>query len=92
MRLGTNAPLRRTSAATSRVGRRAALRRCRLTLSGVGIISGIINVLALTGSLYMLQVYDRVLGSRSVLTLFFITLIAAVTMIVAGLLRAAEEM
>ena len=33
------------------------------------MISGIINLLALTGSLYMLQVYDRVLSSHSVPTL-----------------------
>jgi PrtD family type I secretion system ABC transporter len=32
-------------------------------------MSGIINLLALTGSLYMLQVYDRVLSSHSVPTL-----------------------
>ncbi len=33
------------------------------------IISCIVNVLALTGSFYMLQVYDRVLSSRSIPTL-----------------------
>jgi ATP-binding cassette subfamily C protein len=35
----------------------------------VGLFSGVINVLALTGSFYMLQVYDRVITSRSVPTL-----------------------
>lgn len=35
----------------------------------VFVFSGIINLLYLTGSLYMLQVYDRVLSSRSVPTL-----------------------
>ncbi len=44
----------------------------------VGVFSGIINVLVLTGSLYMLQVYDRVLPSRSVPTLIGITLILVV--------------
>lgn len=35
----------------------------------VGAISAVIGVLMLTGSIYMLQVYDRVLGSGSVPTL-----------------------
>ena len=30
------------------------------------VVSGVVNVLALTGSFYMLQVYDRILTSRSV--------------------------
>ena len=33
------------------------------------VISCIVNILALTGSFYMLQVYDRVLSSRSIPTL-----------------------
>ncbi len=39
-------------------------------------ISGIVNLLALTGSLYMLQVYDRVLSSHSVPTLVALSVIA----------------
>ena len=46
-----------------------ALRRHRPVLLGVLGLSGLINLLALTGSLYMLQVYDRVLSSRSMETL-----------------------
>jgi ATP-binding cassette subfamily C protein len=38
-------------------------------LTGVAVFSGVINVLALAGSFYMLQVYDRVLPSQSVPTL-----------------------
>ncbi|MFC6447533.1 type I secretion system permease/ATPase [Shinella zoogloeoides] len=38
--------------------------------------SGIINMLALTGSIYMLQVYDRALASGSVATLLAISLLA----------------
>jgi len=41
----------------------------RGAIVAVSVISGIINLLALTGSLYMLQVYDRVLSSHSVPTL-----------------------
>jgi ATP-binding cassette, subfamily C, bacterial PrsD len=38
-------------------------------LGAVAIFSGVINLLMLSGSLYMLQVYDRVLPSRSTATL-----------------------
>jgi PrtD family type I secretion system ABC transporter len=41
----------------------------------IGIFSVFINLLALTGSLYMLQVYDRVLLSRSVETLIWLSVI-----------------
>ena len=47
----------------------AALGGFRGAILAVSVISGIINLLALTGSLYMLQVYDRVLSSHSVPTL-----------------------
>jgi ATP-binding cassette subfamily C protein len=38
-------------------------------LAGVFVFSGIINILMLTGSFFMMQVYDRVLPSRSIPTL-----------------------
>ncbi len=44
---------------------RASARR----LGAVAVFSGVINLLMLSGSLYMLQVYDRVLPSRNVATL-----------------------
>jgi ATP-binding cassette subfamily C protein len=40
-------------------------------------ISGIINVLALTGSFYMLQIYDRALTSGSIPTLLALSVLAA---------------
>ncbi|MCK0206708.1 type I secretion system permease/ATPase [Starkeya koreensis] len=46
-----------------------ALSACRGALLAVGAFSAVINVLMLSGSLYMLQIYDRVLSSRSVATL-----------------------
>ncbi|MFM9940449.1 MAG: type I secretion system permease/ATPase [Hyphomicrobiaceae bacterium] len=52
-----------------------ALRRCRAAFLGVAVLSGVINVLALTGSLYMLQVYDRVIPSKSVPTLMALSLL-----------------
>ena len=42
----------------------AALARSRAAFACIGVFSGAINVLTLTGSLFMLQVYDRVLPSR----------------------------
>jgi PrtD family type I secretion system ABC transporter len=47
----------------------AALRECRRAFGGVALFSGIVNLLMLAGPLYMLQIYDRVLSSRSVPTL-----------------------
>ena len=47
----------------------AALRECRRAFGSVALFSGIVNLLMLAGPLYMLQIYDRVLSSRSVPTL-----------------------
>src|SRR6187401_1999742 len=47
----------------------AALRAARQTFGSVAVFSAVVNLLMLTGPLYMLQVYDRVLSSRSVPTL-----------------------
>jgi ABC-type protease/lipase transport system fused ATPase/permease subunit len=47
----------------------AALRDCRRAFGGVALFSGFVNLLMLAGPLYMLQIYDRVLSSRSVPTL-----------------------
>ena len=46
-----------------------AMRDSRGALVGVALVSALINVLYLTGSLFMLEVYDRVLPSQSVPTL-----------------------
>jgi ATP-binding cassette subfamily C protein len=46
-----------------------ALRECRRAFRSVALFSGMVNLLMLAGPLYMLQVYDRVLSSRSVPTL-----------------------
>jgi ATP-binding cassette subfamily C protein len=47
----------------------AALRNCRRAFLGTALFSAAVNLLMLVGPLYMLQVYDRVLASRSVPTL-----------------------
>jgi ABC-type protease/lipase transport system fused ATPase/permease subunit len=54
-------------------------------LSAFGVLSMCINVLVLTGSIYMLQVYDHVLTGRSTATLFFLTLIAIRALLVLAL-------
>lgn len=55
---------------------RAALGSARGVLWGVALFSMLVNLLMLTGPLYMLQVYDRVLASRSVPTLVVISALA----------------
>lgn len=52
--------------------------KCRGAFLAIGLFSAVINVLALTSSLYMLQVYDRVLPSRSVPTLVGLTVLMLV--------------
>lgn len=40
------------------------------------VMSGVVNVLALTGAFYMLQIYDRVLASQSIPTLLALSVLA----------------
>jgi ATP-binding cassette subfamily C protein len=54
-----------------------ALRSLRAPLVGIGLISAVINLLYLTGSFFMLEVYDRVLPSKSIPTLVVLAAIAA---------------
>jgi ATP-binding cassette, subfamily C, type I secretion system permease/ATPase len=63
-----------------------ALRACRAAFIGVGLMSCVINVLYLTGSIFMLEVYDRVLPSRSVPTLIGLVVLAGGLYIAQGLL------
>ncbi|MEY8828132.1 type I secretion system permease/ATPase [Sedimentitalea sp. XS_ASV28] len=65
---------------------REALRQGRTLFWVVGIFSFFANLLMLTGPLYMLQVYDRVLGSRSEETLVALTLLVAFLYGVMGVL------
>src|SRR5690348_6840816 len=53
-----------------------ALRAFRGAFVGVALMSGIINLLYLTGSIFMLEVYDRVLPSRSAPTLIGLVILA----------------
>src|SRR6266496_2361241 len=56
----------------------AALGACRGAFIGIGLFIVLINVRMLTGSLYMLEVYDRVLPSRSVATLVGLSILTAI--------------
>jgi len=62
------------------LGLRASARR----LVGVAVFSGVINLLTLSGSLYMLQVYDRVIPSRNVATLVGLSLIVLLAYVAQG--------
>ncbi len=53
-----------------------ALRNCKTAFIGVGIASALVNILYLTGSFFMLEVYDRVLPSRSIPTLIALCALA----------------
>ncbi|MHA1570987.1 MAG: type I secretion system permease/ATPase, partial [Alphaproteobacteria bacterium] len=48
----------------------------RAALVSIFAISGVVNILALTGALYMLQIYDRVLTSQSIPTLVTLSILA----------------
>ncbi|MBR0555782.1 type I secretion system permease/ATPase [Ciceribacter sp. L1K23] len=50
-------------------------------------ISGVVNVLALTGSFFMLQVYDRVIPSGSLPTLLGLVIVVTVLFVFYGLLE-----
>ncbi|WP_375687326.1 type I secretion system permease/ATPase [Pseudooceanicola sp. LIPI14-2-Ac024] len=65
---------------------RAALRPARPLFCAVAVFGLAANLLLLTGPLYMLQVYDRVLVSGSVETLVALSLIAVFLFAVMGML------
>jgi ATP-binding cassette, subfamily C, bacterial PrsD len=61
-------------------GIRIAARR----MIGIGVFSGVINILMLSGSIYMMQVYDRVIPSRNVATLLGLSLMVLIAYFVQG--------
>jgi len=65
-----------------------ALKLCRGSFLFAGFFSLFINLLMLAPSLYMLQVYDRVLGSQSVPTLVLLTLLLVMAFLVMASLEA----
>src|SRR5258708_2248751 len=55
----------------------AALIACRKAFFAIGVFSGVSNLLMLSGALFMLEIYDRVLPSRSVPTLIALLILVA---------------
>lgn len=66
----------------------AAFRACRPHFVGIVVFSGLLNVLYLTPSIYMLQVYDRVVPTGGIVTLVFITLAVAFALVTLATLDA----
>lgn len=54
-----------------------AFKDCRRHLASAAFFSALVNILYLSPSIYMLQVYDRVVPTQGELTLVFLTLIIA---------------
>ncbi|EBA04459.1 ABC protein toxin exporter, fused ATPase and inner membrane domain [Rhodobacterales bacterium HTCC2150] len=63
-----------------------ARRQGRTIFTAVFVFSIFVNLLMLTGPLYMMQVYDRVLASRSVETLAALTILVGFLFLMMGLL------
>lgn len=55
----------------------AALRACRPHLVAAAVFSALINILLLAPTIYMMQVYDRVVPTEGRLTLLYLTLVVA---------------
>lgn len=62
-----------------------AVSASRAALLGVALFSAVVNVLMLVGPLFMLQIYDRVLSSRSTATLVVLFAITAFLYAIMGL-------
>src|SRR5262247_3340826 len=60
------------------------LRASARKLAGVAVFSGVVNILMLSGSLYMLQVYDRVIPSRNLATLLGLSLMVLLAYVMQG--------
>jgi ATP-binding cassette subfamily C protein PrsD len=60
------------------------LRESARRMIGIAVFSGVINLLMLSGSLYMLQVYDRVIPSRNIATLFGLSLMVLFAYLMQG--------
>src|SRR5690242_21932229 len=61
-----------------------AMRASARRMLGIAVFSGVINILMLSGSLYMLQVYDRVIPSRNTATLLGLSLMVLFAYLVQG--------
>src|SRR5262249_47884213 len=64
------------------------LRDSAQRMISIALFSGVINLLMLSGSLYMLQVYDRVIPSRNIATLLGLWLMVLLAYLMQGYLDA----
>ena len=64
----------------------AALAACRSAFIASAVFSGMSNILMLTGAIFMLEIYDRVLPSHSVPTLIALIVIATALYAALGIL------
>src|SRR5258708_2131961 len=60
------------------------LRESARRMIGIAVFSGVINLLMLSGSIYMLQVYDRVIPSRNLSTLLGLSLMVLLAYVMQG--------
>jgi len=81
-------PLRLQMMSSPQTPLEAALRACAGSLGLIFAYSCSYNLLLLAPSIYLLQIYDRVLSSRSGDTLLMLTLIVAFTVVIGGVLDA----
>lgn len=65
-----------------------SVRKLRGALITVAVFSGFLNILMLSPSLYMMQVYDRVLASRNETTLWVLTLLLICIYVFMGVMEA----
>ena len=63
-----------------------ALAKLKSVFLALALFSGLVNLLALTGSMFMMQIYDRVLSSRSIPTLVSLALITILLYFIQGAL------
>jgi PrtD family type I secretion system ABC transporter len=68
-----------------------ALAVCRRQFWLVGAFSGVVNLLQLTVSIYMMQVFDRVLATRNTDTLLYLTLVAIFALVILAMLEAVRS-
>src|SRR5215831_8813526 len=60
---------------------------CKTQLLLVGLFSGMVNLLQLTVSIYMMQIFDRVLTTHNVSTLLYLSLIAGTAILLLAILE-----
>jgi ABC-type protease/lipase transport system fused ATPase/permease subunit len=67
---------------------RDAVRQCRSHVVAALLFSALVNILYLAPTLYMMQVYDRVVPTGGVVTLVILTLVLGAAIATIGVLEA----